>query len=955
MPPEASKGPRAQLRDLIRTSYETNEVMRQVPADHLLLAPIFPLTIAAMQNRYPREPIRQQCFWDEDMAFPEEVEDFYQEELRRLELQELRSDLSLAPRSGDDISDRYTVSSKTASRYISRLKEAGVVTSPNKVSPGELLKLTDQYKPKLTRLAKVIVPSVLAGKPRRPPDLDLPPPLKPAVFVERNDEQGRDTMEVLDAAWKNRETNIVSIVAGRSGEGKTALVRRWILEGEDRGSPKGFDTCFAWSSFLHSGEGSPVDSFFKEALKHFGDEGDGQEDNGDPADRLAAYLNEQRTLLVIDGFEVFLNPSSGSNSEIQDADMRRFINKIALAHRGMCIITSKKGIKTLEDRGGDTTIQVRLSPLSPEAGASLLSRLLDGSNSDEKLREVSEEYDGNCLALTLLATYVNQVYKGEIRYLEKTPQLLETPDGGEQATRMIAAYGNWFEQAQDGLGREQLSILRVLSVIGRPVRLSLVKELARSVEVDGVTRALQSLGVSKWRQALKLLSDAALIQLVEHEGQEFIQTHQLITEYFAAGGRERHPDGWERLHEWLFQYYSQTAGDSPETSDGLIPLYRAVNHACKAGLYAEAWDQVFYPRIRRGDDKFSLKNLGLISSDLEALGGFFGDSWDHLEDGVHEIESRSPSYVVSEAGFCLLATGRLEEASVALRSALRMRQDGGEWVYAARNANNLFWVSLARGQLDEAMEHVKMGLDFLEKASAGDEGDPEFIQTVLLANLAAAYHHKGQRAIASELFRRAEKLESDRDGGYERLWSVRGYLYHDLLLDLAQSPELLSEIEGRAKESLEWAREHSPLSRALPRLTLARIELEEYLEMGDGDLDRAAKYARKAIEGIENEAQARYFVPQALCTAAMIHRIKGNLAKANDHLQEMLAVVTRPNETMRIQKVEYHIEACNVCMSRGNGEGARSHLREAQSLIDGTGYFRRQEDVETLLGELGIP
>ena len=71
------------------------------------------------------------------------------------------------------------------------------------------------------------------------------------------------------------------------------------------------------------------------------------------------------------------------------------------------------------------------------------------------------------------------------------------------------------------------------------------------------------------------------------------------------------------------------------------------------------------------------------------------------------------------------------------------------------------------------------------------------------ATVADTRHQAGERARAEELFKEAERLQAEWQPEYPRLYSLWGYLYCDLLLDLGRH----AEVRDRAAQTLEWALE----------------------------------------------------------------------------------------------------------------------------------------------------
>jgi hypothetical protein len=80
-----------------------------------------------------------------------------------------------------------------------------------------------------------------------------------------------------------------------------------------------------------------------------------------------------------------------------------------------------------------------------------------------ELRAASKEFDGHCLALTLLGSYLTDAYHGDIRCRKEVAEhLAHDIRQGVHARKVMESYQAWF-----GEGPE-LSLLRILGLFDRP-------------------------------------------------------------------------------------------------------------------------------------------------------------------------------------------------------------------------------------------------------------------------------------------------------------------------------------------------------------------------------------------------------------------------------------------------------------------------------------------------------
>jgi hypothetical protein len=90
------------------------------------------------------------------------------------------------------------------------------------------------------------------------------------------------------------------------------------------------------------------------------------------------------------------------------------------------------------------------------------------------------------------------------------------------------------------------------------------------------------------------------------------------------------------------------------------PLFLAVICGCNAGLYREALNDVYIPRIQRGDTSFAAIVLGARGALLSVLVHFFENGrWESLVQAAIEGQSLTAEdqlFVLMQAGQCLTAT-----------------------------------------------------------------------------------------------------------------------------------------------------------------------------------------------------------------------------------------------------------------------------------------------------------
>src|SRR5260221_6713610 len=103
---------------------------------------------------------------------------------------------------------------------------------------------------------------------------------------------GREAeLKLLDDAWENPNTNILSFVAW-GGVGKTALVNHWLKKRMARDNYRGAQRAYGWA-FLSQGtseRAASADLFIDKALRWFGDADPTAGSPWDKGERLARYI-----------------------------------------------------------------------------------------------------------------------------------------------------------------------------------------------------------------------------------------------------------------------------------------------------------------------------------------------------------------------------------------------------------------------------------------------------------------------------------------------------------------------------------------------------------------------------------------------------------------------------------------------------------------------------------------
>jgi nucleoside phosphorylase/tetratricopeptide (TPR) repeat protein len=677
-------------------------------------------------------------------------------------------------------------------------------------------------------------------RPVRTPDSPLPPTPKKTIPPAPGkvslaklpstspDLFGRQKeLALLDAAWEDSQTHIVSLVAW-GGVGKTALVNKHLLQMGEK-DYRGAEQVYGWSFYsqgAREGGQASADPFIATALEWFGDPDPTKGSPWDKGERLAELVKKQPTILILDGLEPLQYPSGEMGGRLKDPGLCCLLRALARHNPGLVIVTTRLPVDDLKEFVGTSVKRIPLEHLSPEAGAEIL-RAQGVKGEKAELEQAAKDFHGHALALTLLGSLLRDAYDGDVRCRSEVGPLVEETQQGGHARRVMTSYEKWF-----GEGRE-LAVLQMLGLFDRPAEGAALAGLRAAPPIPGLTNALfterpqkgvlaalgrrrlEPLSDRDWKLIVARLRRARLVAEPDPDQPDTLDCHPLVREHFGDKLQESHPAAWKEAHSRLYEYYKSQAPESPDTIEEMAPLYAAVAHGCQAGRHQEALDEVYWKRIERETEFFSRKKLGAIGAGLAALSGFFDPPW---RQPVAELTEADKAAVLGWAGFGLRALGRLAEAAEPMQTALEVREAREDWENAARTAGNLSELTLTSGDLTQALAYAQQSVELADRS--GDAFERMSDRTTL----ADALHQAGRLREAEAAFREAEEMQKEWQPQYPLLYSLWGFRYCDLLLGQGK----VREVQSRAGQTLEWAKQAAGvtlLDTALIHLSLGRAHL----------------------------------------------------------------------------------------------------------------------------------
>jgi tetratricopeptide (TPR) repeat protein len=752
------------------------------------------------------------------------------------------------------------------------------------------------------------------------------------ISINRLPVTGRDLfgreqeLKRLDEAWADAGTNVLSFVAW-GGVGKSALVGHWLAHIAQQ-NYRGARRVYGWSFYSQGTTDRAVsaDQFIEAALVFFGDTDPNRGSPWDKGERLGRLVGAQRSLLILDGLEPLQYPPGPEEGRLKDQSLQALLRQLAAYNEGLCIISTRVAITDLGPFEGHTATRIDLEHLSPHAGAQVL-RAQGVKGSEAELEQVSTDFGGHSLALTLLGSYLSDVYQGDVTRSREVKGLEEDEKHGRHAQKVMASYEKWF-----GEGPE-LAVLRMLGLFNRPADKDAIAALRAAPAIPGLTDTVQGLTGPQWQRVLSRLRRAKLLAKPGPTQPGTLDTHPLVREHFGQQLKRTHPDAWREGNKRLYEHLKQTAKPLPDTLEEMAPLYAAVAHACEAGLHQEAWKEVYLERICRRDSYFNTRILGAYSADLALLLGFFELPW---HQPISILKEGTKALALSTAGYDLKALGRLAEATQPMKASLASYVSHEQWESAAVAMSNLSQLYLTIGDLSQALTYAQDGVEMANKSeNAGRKAINKSTQATVL-------HYAGRFQESEAIFLEAEEGQKKAYPQFQFLYSLRGARYCDLLLDQGK----YSEVQTRSTVTLEVARLNKQLlDIALDYLSLGRAYgLQAQIE-GTGDFNSAIKHLNQAVDVLRQAGMLEY-LPLGLVARAESQRVRSEFDRARADLEEAMDIAERRG--MGLHEADCYLQYARLYLAQGEKEKARESWARAREMVERMGYHRRDRDVEEI-------
>ena len=778
-----------------------------------------------------------------------------------------------------------------------------------------------------------------------------------------------EELKLLDEAWEDENKYILNLVA-MGGMGKSALINRWV-ESMAEDDYRGAVNVYTWSFYSQgSAEDRQVsaDTFVNDALVWFEYDGKELSNMSQKVDALVSLIKVKKTLLILDGLEPLQYSLSGAmDGRMRDGNLLRLIKELSMGIDGLVVLSSRQEIVELKGKNETHITQHPLEPLSAEAGIELF-RHYDIIGTNKELEDTVNTYNGHALSLNLLARYLCDYEDKDIKKQDQLTKLTEFPEETVETGHAFRVM-QWYEKKLRGT--IDLKILYMLGLFDRPTSEGAV-DVLRQAKIEHLFD--DTINTKAWKAALARLRRQGLLNKLNPEYPDALDTHPLIRQYFSTRFETDKLEAWKESHRVLYHYYKNLPEkEQPDTLEEMEPLFAAVMHGCAAGLHEEVLVDVYYERIMRDNrTNYHINKLGAVSMDLSVLSHFFDfSSEEQWKKPVDNLTNLLKSAVLNWVGYRLRTLGRMKESSVPMHKALQLNIENKKWGDAANNLYNISELQLSRGILIDTVQGEYSAFEAAKKAIKwSDITDDEFRQMQYRVTLADVYFQIGEFRMAQEMFEEAEYRQAKYQIDEPKLYSMQGFLYNNFLLFNQKYVEVL---ERATKTLVLTTSQNWLIDIALDKLSLGRAKIQEGLTLVVDCIDptgckyihvgsiksnieiwqESKKWLDTAVEEIR-ESQIEEKLPDALLSRAMHSRFVGSTIEAKKDLEEVYDMSTRAG--MKLYLCDCHLESARLACTINDdvlGLSAKEHYDKAKELVDTTGYERRRSELEFLEKTVG--
>lgn len=738
---------------------------------------------------------------------------------------------------------------------------------------------------------------------------------------------GRDVeLKQLDQDLADPNRTVTEIFA-MGGMGKTAMVAKWLKELKQ--AAKGVKKVFAWSFNAPDNRNTQtkIGEFFAQALRFFGDEAPSVKNSETSAERLFALTQRPDTILVLDGLEA-MQASPIQAGAVTAPDLHQFLSLYAqedLRNQvgGLLVITSRQPITTLDTLPSSRHRKVTLKPLDETAGVDLLHALNVTLGPKEAFRQTVERWWGHPLSLILLGKLLAKNHNGEILQQDQVHDILEEPELGPQAIRMMT----WYDDTFGGANTEEGNLLRITGLFNRPME---KEQFLMLTQGQSLFQPAPKLASPWFSPMAPLLESTGLLATQEDTRIPAWNAHPMLRLFFRRVLQAENPDLFRRVHELLFVYLKKNGPTNPGTLEEAQPLLHAIYHGCQAGAYGTA-NEVLTKQLVAGRTLFH-QTQNTTKQMLETLAYFFPNGWRPPPDlRVEAGKTRQVLFLTVEF---LKNQGRIHDALPIAKTILGADKKSNEPL-------STFFSSMLSSMLTYLAGKPQEGLYFSQQATASLEpfqhpdhkGNSHSVSAHILTLL-------GDIETAAKEFQQADEMWNENTPETSDVHAHR-FRHSHLRLEESLDTKTIALLQVYADTMLAWGQQQNTLPGAIPYTnqdTMRGHVLMSRALMATNHLSSARKHITQA-KAYEHQT---IFIDEAI-ESKILHaellRRMGEQAQAHEVLSE--AISTCQWSGIILYEVDARLVEANLLLDQEDVEGAQTSLKRAEKLIEETGYKLR--------------
>lgn len=812
---------------------------------------------------------------------------------------------------------------------------------------------------------------------------------------------GREAeLNLLDSTWKQsvekttNKQNILTLIA-MGGEGKTSLVSRWLVDIATT-QPYEFDSIFAWSFYSQGSNDqstASADEFFTQALIFFGDTklAHSPIDSHTKGKRLAKLINQNRTILFLDGLEPLqYPPSSPLDGELKDIGLRQLLKKLAVKNTGLAIITTRYTIRDLNSYTNKTVTEKTINRLSNDAATKLLKSFgVKGSSSE--FEDLIDSFNGHALSLQVIGNFLQKAFNGNIQAQNKFNfRKADQKTNRGRAFRAIKTYTEWLNE--DTLeSNQQLAILKISGLFDRPIEIKTLISVLKKPAIPSITENLVNLEEHELNFLLKELQKTKLIFINDNHNSDIntIDFHPLIREFYSDLLHRENKTSFKLAHTKIYKHLKCSTKDidSPTLKD-LLPLYHAIYHGCNADLHQECLTEIYQKRILKSIDtseNYSISKLGVYGQEIQAISNFYKKTWTKVHSNLN---SKMKVWIYQQTSNYLLAMLLLSDAIKTQELGTKKFEKTYGKTFKSTFISIQGEIHLITGELKKAeylssYEQISSSetRDFFDNiiklcnnpvASSiplpNTEKTETFFQAIhylisSLTNKAFALNQQGKLDDALNLFSQALKIHTYRHIKYNLLYSRPGFQFNETQLSKVESyiqivrhkeltpkekyfiSKICNDSTQHAQTTLEWTKiDGDLLGLSYEYLILSKSEIYKSWILSEPYKE---KHINTAMYYLRRSGRLDY-IPYGLLLQAISNKLLLKMELSKQDLDEAWEIAIRG--PMRLFMADIHINRARLFYGEEKypWESPKKDIQEARKLIEECNYWRRKEELEQL-------